>query len=191
MDHPPRQAQTLHPNHRTCGQRWRAAKAIRPEALKLPYSSSKVERRVVNRRLSLLPHSIFQKSIPAACGGVSMLAVLLFATKSITSTVPGSSPTPSTVTNAYRLCGDTVTPCTTLLFVGIFATSFALPVSKIETDASRLFVAISSLPSPVTPRLYTPFAAGILRATAQLPRSTSTISFDLLQATNTCLPSTD
>src|SRR5580704_730129 len=82
-------------------------------------------------------------------------------------------------------------PCTTFRFVGSRTNSFAVAISKIETDASRLFVATSSFPSDVTPRLYTPFPAGMRRTSDQFFVSTSTISLDLLHATKTRLSSTD
>ena len=55
-------------------------------------------------------YSIFQKSMPDACLPTSMDARVSNVRRSITSTVPGSSATPSTVTNAKRLSGLTVTP---------------------------------------------------------------------------------
>src|SRR6267142_3682627 len=138
---------------------------------------------------SLLHYSIFQKSMPAACGGVSTSATTFLASRSTTSTVPGCSPMPSTVKNANRLSSETTTPCTTLRLVGSRASSLALAASKMETEASRLLVARRSLPSDVTPRLYTPFPAAMRRTSFHSFVSTSTISLDLLQATNTRLPS--
>ena len=44
--------------------------------------------------------SVFRKSIPEACWPTSTVATVLSARRSITSTVPGSEPIPSTVTNA-------------------------------------------------------------------------------------------
>jgi hypothetical protein len=55
--------------------------------------------------------------------------------------------------------------------------------SNTETDESRLFVAISLVPSCVTPMLYTPLAAGRRRRRVHALASTSTISFDLWHAT--------
>jgi hypothetical protein len=44
--------------------------------------------------------SVFQKSMPAACGPTSIVATVFIAAKSMTSTVPGSVPIPSTEMNA-------------------------------------------------------------------------------------------
>ena len=44
--------------------------------------------------------SLFQKSMPPACAPTSMLATFAIVRRSITSTVPGCAPLPSSVTNA-------------------------------------------------------------------------------------------
>ena len=54
--------------------------------------------------------SIFQKSMPAACGPTSTVATVFNEARSITSTVPGSVPTPSTEMNAYRSSGEITAP---------------------------------------------------------------------------------
>src|SRR5262249_26961974 len=100
-------------------------------------------------------------------------------------TVPGSAAIPSTEIKAYRSSGVTVAPCTIFRFVGIRASSLPEAKSITETDWSRRFVAISFASSFVSARLYTPGRAGMRRTSFQVLVSTSTISLDPLQATNT------
>src|SRR5216117_2511259 len=71
------------------------------------------------------------------------------------------------------------------------ASSFPLDASNTETDASRLFVAMSRVPSCVTPRLYTPGPAGKRFTILHALVSISTISLDLLHATHTRVLSRD
>src|SRR5262249_39634786 len=56
-------------------------------------------------------------------------------------------------------------------------------------DWPRLLVATRSFPSRVSARLYTPSPAGIRRRIVHVSASISTMSLDLLQATNTVVPS--
>src|SRR6187431_1466815 len=82
-------------------------------------------------------------------------------------------------------------PCTTLRVVGMRASSLPLLASNTDTDASRLFVAIRRFPSLVVARLYTPGPAGSRRTSDHDFVSISTISLDLLHATQTRVPSRD
>jgi hypothetical protein len=74
------------------------------------------------------------KSIPAASGATSTVATIFNDSRSMISTVPGSDPIPSTVTNAYLSSGETTTPCSTFLFVFNRASSSPDASSIIETD---------------------------------------------------------
>src|SRR5215470_900905 len=82
--------------------------------------------------------SAFQKSIPTACAGTSTVATVFREWRSITSTVPGSEPMPSTATNAKRLSGLMTTPSGILRLVGKRANSRPELRSNTETDWARL-----------------------------------------------------
>src|SRR6185312_1162732 len=78
--------------------------------------------------------SVLRKSIPDACWPTSTVATVFIAFKSITSTVPGSEPIPSTETNAYSSSGEMTTPCSTFRLVANLASSLPDFTSKIDTD---------------------------------------------------------
>lgn len=81
--------------------------------------------------------SVFQKSMPPACWPTSIVATVRRVARSMISTVPGSAPTPSTVTKAYRSSGEMTTPLATLRRVGIRASSLLVRRSTTETDWPR------------------------------------------------------
>jgi hypothetical protein len=94
-----------------------------------------------------------QKSIPPACCPTSTLATRRSAPRSITSTAPGSDPTPSWVTNAYRLSGEITNPLGTRRVVAIRASSLPLAASNTDTDLPFLLVARTRRPSALAARL--------------------------------------
>ena len=86
-------------------QRHRQQRRRRRPDLRAPVPARPQEERKRRRRrpeASPRPHrgSTFQKAMPPACLPTSTLAARAPATRSITSTVPGSPPTPSTLTKA-------------------------------------------------------------------------------------------
>src|SRR5262245_39059584 len=130
----------------------------------------------------------FQKSIPPACGPTSTDATFASVARSKMSTVPGSDPMPSTVTNTNLSSDDTATPLASLRVVGTRPRSLPDAISMIETDPPRLFLAVSPVPSCVTARLYGPSPLGMRRFIVHVSPSISTMSLLLLHATKILVP---
>src|SRR5687768_1982900 len=129
--------------------------------------------------------------MPPACWPTSIVATVRRAARSMISTVPGSAPTPSTVTKAYRSSGEMTTPLATFRRVGIRASSLLVRRSTTETDWPRLLVPTSSLPSRVAARLYTPGPIANRRVIVHRATSISTTSLVFEHATYTFDPSAD
>ena len=125
---------------------------------------------------------IFQKAIPPACFPIDTELTNLERLISITSTTPGSPPTPSTETNAYLLSGEITTPCVTLELLEINEGRF-FESYQTSVFASPLSVATKNFPSEDISILYGPFPVLIRFVIDHVSISTSIISSDPLPAT--------
>src|SRR6202022_4678236 len=79
-------------------QRQREQQAVAVRATLLPVRARARSQETRHQRGAMA----FQKSIPPACCPMSIVATFWSASRSITSTAPGSEPIPSCVTKAYR-----------------------------------------------------------------------------------------
>ena len=95
----------------------------------------------------------------------------------ITSTFPGSPPTPSSEINAYLLSGETTTPCETLVVFLIFFKNLLFFKDQIETAPSDLSVANKNFPFGEIARLYGPSPVLNVSVTEKDCRSTTKIWF--------------
>src|SRR6476619_5021814 len=102
--------------------------------------------------------------------------------RSIASIAPGSVPTDSHVTNAYRPSGEHAIPCGMRLLVVMRADSFHVRVSNTLTLLSFLFVTNTSRPSGDGSTLYAPAPVGSRRNSASVVASRTCSSFEWLQA---------
>ena len=95
-------------------------------------------------------------AIPVGCLGISIVAIFVSDTRSITSTAPASLPTDSCVTNAYRESGLNAIPCGIFFVVGMRATSLNVFASRMLTLCCFLFVTTTSAPFGDGSTLYAP-----------------------------------